>query len=102
MMTDSEVQEIDKIDVAYMARLARIHLTDDEIRTFHTQLEQIVDYVRKINQLDLTGIEPTSHARPIMNVFRTDTTRPGLDRDKVLENAPSHSNDQFIVPKIVE
>lgn len=101
-MTDSKTQDTGNIDVAYIARLARLNLTDEETRTFQGQLEHIVEYVRKINQLDLTEVEPMSLARPVLNVFRKDETRPGLDRRKVLENAPAHSNGQFIVPKIVE
>ena len=78
----------DKIDVAYVARLARLHLTDAEASLFQSQLEQIVDYVDKIGELDLTDIEPTSHAHPVLNVFRADEVRPGLAHDAVMANAP--------------
>ena len=71
-MSDAPVSTTDKIDVAYVARLARLHLSDEEIRTFQPQLEQIVGYIRKISELDLTGIEPTSHAHRVENVFRRD------------------------------
>jgi len=90
------------IDVAYVARLARLQLSDDEIATFQAQLDDIVGYVRKINELDLSGIEPTSHAHPVHNVFRKDGTRDGLAHDDVMSNAPSSRDGQFIVPKIVE
>ena len=91
-----------KIDVAYVARLARLYLSEDELLTFDSQLQGVVDYVRKIGQLDVRGIEPTSHAHPVQNVFRKDEVKPGLDREAVLANAPAQANDQFVVPKIVE
>lgn len=90
------------IDVPYVANLARLALTEAEIATFQGQLSQIVDYVRTINQLDLSGIAPTSHAHPLENVFRADEVKPSLDRDAVMRNAPLSRDGQFIVPKIVE
>jgi len=101
-MSDTNARDAERIDVRYVAHLSRLHLNEEEIRTFQAQLNQIVDYVRKINELDLTGVEPTSHAGVIRNVFRRDETRPGLERDIVVENAPAHVNDQFMVPKIME
>ena len=95
-------EQSNSIDVGYVANLARLHLTDAEKEVFQGQLEHIVEYVRKIGQLDLDGIEPTSHARPMTNVFRADSARPGLDRDDILANAPSQHRDQFQVPRIVE
>lgn len=101
-MADSKLPEKDQIDVRYVARLARLDLTDEEARVFQAQLSQVLSYVRQINRLDLSGIEPTSHARPMVNVFRRDTVRPGLAHDEVLQNAPASANGQFTVPKIVE
>lgn len=101
-MADSKLPEKDQIDVRYVARLARLNLTEDETRVFQAQLGQVLSYMRQINQLDLSGIEPTSHARAMVNVFRRDAVRPGLERDEVLRNAPACANDQFMVPKIVE
>jgi aspartyl-tRNA(Asn)/glutamyl-tRNA(Gln) amidotransferase subunit C len=92
----------EQIDVSYVAHLARLHLTDEERATFQAQLEQIVGYVRKIGELDLSGIEPTSHAHPLRNVFRRDAVRGSLNRDVVLGNAPESTRDQFKVPQIVE
>jgi len=92
----------EKIDVRYVAHLARLYLTDEEAETFQRQLEDTVGYVRKIGELDLAGIEPTSHAHLVQNVFRADEPREGLDRDTVLENAPAGEQGQFIVPRIVE
>ncbi|MDP6526839.1 MAG: Asp-tRNA(Asn)/Glu-tRNA(Gln) amidotransferase subunit GatC [Kiritimatiellia bacterium] len=94
--------DTDSIDVAYVAHLARLQLTPEETTTFQEQLEQVVGYVRKIDELDVTGIEPTAHAVQVENVFREDKVKPGLERDRVLENAPSCIQEQFQVPKIVE
>ena len=94
--------DTEKIDVAYVARLARLHLTDEERAEFQGQLEQIVDYVRKIGDLDLAGIEPTSHAHLVQNVLRRDEVAPGLAFDEVMDNAPASADDQFSVPKIIE
>lgn len=91
-----------EIDVAYVARLARLHLDDEEMATFQEQLGSIVEYVNKINRLDLSEIEPTSHAQPVQNVFRADEVRPGLDHDAVMRNAPASKDGQFSVPLIVE
>jgi aspartyl-tRNA(Asn)/glutamyl-tRNA(Gln) amidotransferase subunit C len=101
-MADSRASGKDQIDVRYVARLARLNLTEDEVRTFQGQLDHILNHVRQINTLNLAGIEPTSHARVLANVFRKDAVKPGLDRDEVLRNAPATANGQFAVPKIVE
>ena len=91
-----------RIDVAYVANLARLELDPATAALFQRQMETIVDYVRKIGELDLTGIEPTSHGQPVYNVFREDVERPGLDRERVLANAPARLGDEFKVPRIVE
>lgn len=101
-MADRDQSNLDHIDVAYVAHLARLHLTQEEQATFQSQLEQIVKYVRKLGELDLDGIEPTSHAHAVQNVFRKDEVRPGLDHDQVMQNAPAEIQGQFSVPKIVE
>lgn len=92
----------DRMDVAYVARLSRLYLTDEEKDLFEGQLAAVVEYIRKIGELDLTGVEPTSHVRAIENVFRDDDVKPGLDRDAALGNAPDSINDHFKVPKIVD
>ncbi len=91
-----------KIDVRYVANLARIKLSDEEVETFQGQLEQIVEYVEKIGELDVSGIEPTSHAHPVQNVFRKDAVTESLARADVMANAPEQTDEQFKVPKIVE
>lgn len=91
-----------KIDVAYVANLARLELTDEEKATFQPQLETIVKYVEKIAAVDVTGVEPMMHGRPLVNAFREDVVRPSLDREIALANAPAKVGDEFLLPKIVE
>lgn len=91
-----------KFDVRYMAELARIKLTAAEIATFESQLGHVLEHVEKLNQLDVSGVEPTAHSFPIYNVFREDQSRPGLDREAALANAPRQAQGLFIVTKVVE
>ena len=91
------------IDVGYVARLARLYITEAETREFQGQLDQIIGYVKKIGELDLSGIEPTSHAQTVQNVFREDVTREWSDNAPFMRNAPATvQGNQFQVPKIVE
>ena len=92
----------DTIDVAYIARLARLELTDEELRMLQGQLQDIVGYIRKVRELDVSSVEPMSHVIPMSNVFREDETRYGLPRETILANAPVERDGQFIVPRIVE
>jgi len=89
-------------DVKYVAHLARIGLTQDEQEKFGAQLANILGYIEKLNQLDVSKIEPTAHAVPLVNVFRADEVRPGLTNEEALRNAPAAANGLFMVPKIVE
>jgi aspartyl-tRNA(Asn)/glutamyl-tRNA(Gln) amidotransferase subunit C len=98
----TERPDVTGIDVAYVARLARLDLTEEERARFQAQLGDIVGYVRQISRLDVSGIEPTSHAMTVHNVFRDDAVKPGLDPEVVRKNAPAILNGQFKVPRIVE
>jgi aspartyl-tRNA(Asn)/glutamyl-tRNA(Gln) amidotransferase subunit C len=89
-------------NVSYVAHLARIHLTDAEKEKISAQLKDILAYVAKLNELDVSHVEPTAHANPLTNVLRKDEVLPSIDREKVLKNAPEQVRDLFIVPKIVE
>lgn len=102
MTKASKVDVSERMDVTYVARLARIELTQDEAVRLQAQMDQILVYISKIRELDLKGVEPTLHAQAACNVFRPDKARPGLDRDAVLRNAPAVVVEQFQVPKIVE
>jgi len=91
-----------EIDIKYVAHLARLHLTPDEEKKLGAQLGGILGYIEKLKELDVTGVEPTAHAVPMVNVTRTDEIRPSLPHDDALRNAPAKANGLFIVPKIVE
>jgi aspartyl-tRNA(Asn)/glutamyl-tRNA(Gln) amidotransferase subunit C len=101
-MSENYSQTAKQIDVRYVAHLARLHLTDDEVGRFQGQLEQVLGYVKELDKLDVEGVEPTAHAMPVNNVFRKDETKPCMDREKALVNAPLERHGQFVVPKIVE
>jgi aspartyl-tRNA(Asn)/glutamyl-tRNA(Gln) amidotransferase subunit C len=89
-------------DVKYVAHLARIALTPEEEEKFGTQLTHIMGYIDKLKELDVTDIEPTAHAVPMVNVFRPDEIRPSLTNEEALRNAPARANGLFMTPKIVE
>ena len=91
-----------KIDVGYVAELARLELTEDEKATFQNQLEDIVKYVEKISSVDVEDVPPTMHGREIVNAFREDEVRPSMDRETALANAPRRTANEFYLPKIVE
>ena len=91
-----------KIDVRYVAELARLELAEEEMAVFQPQLESIVKYVEKISSVDVDGVEATMHGRRLANAFREDVVRPSLDREKALANAPARVGDEFLLPKIVE
>ncbi len=89
-------------DIAYVAHLARLELTDAEKAKLSKQLAGILKYVDKLSEVDVTGVEPTAHAIPLTNVLRPDEPRPSIERERILKNAPETTRDLFIVPKIVE
>lgn len=89
-------------NVEYVARLARIALSPEEEQKLGAQLENILGYIEKLKQADVSGVEPTAHAFPLVNVTRPDETRPSMSNEDALRNAPAKANGLFIVPKIVE
>ncbi len=91
-----------EIDVKYVAHLARLALTPEEEQKLGAQLGHIFGYIEKLKELDVTNVEPTAHAVPLVNVTRPDELRPSLSRDEAMRNAPAQANGLFIVPKIVE
>ena len=91
-----------EIDVRYVAHLARLALTPEEEKTIGAQLSDVLGYIEKLKEVDVTGIEPTAHPFPLINVTRPDEIRPCLDHEAALKNAPAQANGLFIVPKIVE
>ncbi len=91
-----------EIDVKYVAHLARLALTPDEEKQLGAQLGSILGYIEKLRELDVSGVEPTAHAVPLVNVTRADEIRESLAHEDALRNAPRSANGLFIVPKIVE
>lgn len=92
----------EKIDVSYVAHLARISLSPEDQGLFQQQLEHILDHVKKLGELDVSSVEPMAHATPVANQFREDVPTPCLDHDAVIGNAPEARHEQFFVPKIIE
>ena len=91
-----------EIDVKYVAHLARLSLSPEEERKISAQLGNILGYIEKLKEVDVTGVEPTAHAFPLVNVTRPDEVRPSLSNEDALRNAPAKANGLFMVPKIVE
>lgn len=91
-----------EIDVKYVAHLARLALTAQEEEKLGAQLSSILGYVEKLKEVDVSGVEPTAHAFPLINVTRPDEVRPSMPQQDALGNAPAQANGLFIVPKIVE
>ncbi len=85
-------------DVAHVARLARLHLTEDELVTFTGQLDAVLGHAADVEALDLDDVPPTSHPYPLTNVLRDDVVTPSLDRAEVLAQAPDVEDHQFKVP----
>lgn len=89
-------------DVEHVAKLARLGLTEEEKKRFTEQLSNILEYAETINKLDTKNIAPTSHAIPMKNVMREDKCIPFTETQIILDNAPSGSDNMFIVPKILD
>lgn len=89
-------------DVEHVAKLARLDLQDDEKEKFAEQLDAILQYIQKLDELNTDDVEPTSHVLPLVNVMREDEPRPSLPIDKVLLNAPDHEDGHFKVPAVLE
>ena len=90
------------IDIAKVARLARLELTADELAAYGSQLEVILDHAARVQSLPTDGVEPTSHPLPMTNSFRPDEVAPSLDHDEVMSQAPEAVNGYFSVPSILE
>lgn len=91
-----------QIDVKYVAHLARLSLTPEEEQQIGQQLGAVLGYIEKLKEVDVSGVEPTAHAFPLVNVVRRDETGASLSNEAALQNAPAKANGLFIVPKIVE
>lgn len=93
---------ISKEQVVHVASLARLKLTDTEIESYTNQLNTILQFSEKLNELDTEGIEPTSHTVVMQNVLREDVIRPSLSRGEALVNAPEQQDGMFRVPAIFQ
>ena len=91
-----------EIDVKYVAHLARLELSPEEEQKIGAQLGDVLGYIEKLKEVDVSGVEPTAHAFPLVNVTRPDAVRPSISQEDALRNAPAQANGLFIVPKIVE
>ncbi len=91
-----------QLDVAYVAKLARLHLTAEEAELFGKQLGDVLAYADKLKAVDVSGVKAAAHAVPLFNVLRQDVPRDWLSADEALGNAPRHANGLFIVTKVVE
>ena len=91
-----------EIDVKYVAHLARLALSPEEEQTMSAQLGNILAYIEKLKEVDVSGVEPTAHAFPLVNITRPDAVCPSMDHQDALRNAPAEANGLFLVPKIVE
>jgi aspartyl-tRNA(Asn)/glutamyl-tRNA(Gln) amidotransferase subunit C len=89
---------IDRDQVLHVAKLARLKVTDDELDRMAEELSKILEHVETMNELGLEGVEPTSHVVDLTNVLREDVPRPGLPREKALEQAPDAADGGFRVP----
>ena len=91
-----------ELDVAYVARLARINLTEAEAKVFQKQLDDVLEYVEKLRQAEVAHMEPAAHALPIFNLFREDEPHDWFTAEQALGNAPRQAKGLFIVPKVVQ
>ena len=95
-MSDSD------FNIRYVARLARIELAPEEERTLGAQLGNILGYVAKLKEVDVSQVEPMAHAFPLVNVTRPDEPAAPLAHEEAMRNAPARAGGLFVVPKIVE
>ena len=90
------------LDVAYVAKLARLNLSEDELQLFQGQIDQVLAYADKLREVDISDVDVAAHAMPMFNVFREDEPRDWFNAEEALQNAPRQANGLFIVPKVVE
>ena len=88
-------------EVSHVAKLARLQMSQQEIEAMAKQLDNILTYVAKLNELDTESIVPMTHAISIVNAFREDEVKPSLGREKTLANAPRQNGESFVVPKVI-
>ena len=92
---------ISKEEVAKVAHLARLELSEQEVAEITGQLDRILGYIAKLNELDTKDVAPTTHALAIHNAFREDEVVPSLPREEALANGPRQNGEAFVVPRII-
>lgn len=100
-MKTREPVKVDKTIVTHLAGLSSISLSDDELASLTTDLENILKYVEQLNELDTSGVEPTFQLTGLQNVWRDDEITPQLPRENLLKLAPDQKNNQVKVPKVL-
>lgn len=93
--------KITREEVRHVARLARLEFNDEQEERLTLQMNSILAYMEKLNELDTTGLAPMSHATGLLNVFRTDAVKDSLERHQSLANAPASDGVNFVVPKVI-
>jgi len=88
-------------EVEHVAKLARLQISSEEKENLTEQMNRILLYMEKLNELNTVGVEPTSHVLDLHNAFRADTVNESLPREQTLENAPEANEAEFIVPRII-
>lgn len=88
-------------EVLHVAQLARLRLQPEEIEVFTRQLNDILKYVEKLQELDTEDVPPLCHVVPVYNAFRADEVKESLPRDQALDNAPAREEGSFLVPRII-
>lgn len=94
--------KISEETIRHVAKLARLAVSDDDVKRLSPELSDILEYAEQLQSVDLTGVEPTSHAFAQSNVLRADEVRPGLSREDALANAPDTDAGQVRVPAVLE
>jgi len=92
---------ISREEVLHIAKLARLSLSEEEITMYTHQLGDILNYVQKLNELNIDDVEPMKHILDMVNVLREDKDLPSLSREDVLKNAPEHDDEFFKVPRVL-
>ncbi len=101
MSTPSSKDRLTRDEVAHLAHLSRLAVTDEELDLFAGQLGAVLDAVAQVGKADVADVPPTTHAVPMTNVFRADVARPSLPRDVVLAGAPAAEDGRIRVPRIL-
>ncbi len=91
-----------ELDVAYVAKLARVSLSPEEAQLFQEQIGHVLEYMEQLREVDVSGVEAASHGIPRFDVLREDEACDWFTAEEALSNAPRHANGLFLVSKVVE